>query len=1783
MNYTNTEITQRYHDLQATVNRHPGGGGGLASYASQVSDDAPGGSGRQAQGEDSPMRTQAHDGPHPSRGAEEDTTSLETNTIRNGVAGMTEPAPTSNTAPPASSNILNVTPEQGDGLAPVETEDGDQRDWRDETMEEETTHETNARRPPKDRTGCKRSRAALRVASLNMKGGGSGASRNKWKTLSDLMRDESLSILAVQETHLTEEHKTDLQARYNRVEIISSPDPDNASGKGGVAILLNKYNTNWNSVEAEYTIPGRVLTVTVQWGHTSKIKIAAIYAPAGTVTEKAEFWTSLRDIWRADPTKRPDVLLGDLNMVENSIDRLPAKSDNARVTEPFAEVCSEAKLIDGYQITHLGEKPKYTYKTLRRGQVNSRSRIDRIHVTEEVFNNSYEWNIIDTGMQTLDHYMVTAYLATDSTPYVGKGRSTIADFLLDFPELQDSFLKRARKLELDLERCRESRSESENPQTLWKEFKKDLLTIARDFSRKRSTMLDKEIEMWQRRKERLHDLANLEENEDELVLLDEIEDNITDLLAAKKLRQKTKIEARHHFVAETNTKYDYILHREKKPRDTIPRLKKPGTGPAQYTTVTNEMLEIATEHHESLQGQYDHNPESQGAKSARANVLKGLKKKLGSRDRTRLGRRIRGRDVERAALEISNGKASGLDGIPIEVWKSMIKNHQRTKKEAERDGGKTEVTANLVAILTSVLNDIMRHGVAAGTDFAEGWMCPLYKKKDRAEISNYRPITVLNTDYKILTKILTNRLSKVATKLIHPDQAGFIKGRSIFDQTELIRLVMHPTSGKKGAIVCLDQEKAYDKIDHAFLWATLKKIGCPDSFIKTIKHLYADAKTSIIMNGVAGRKFSITRGVRQGDPLSCLLFDLAIESLASALRKSRLKGLTFEGMKDRLIANLFADDTTVFLSSEDSFGDLVKILDQWCMASGAKFNIDKTTVIPLGNEIYRHRMRRRRKIRKGSARIPANVHIAQEGEPVRILGAYFGYEIDEDDVWEPVITKLDKILDRWSKNHPTIRGLTMGHNTMVGGLTQYLTRVQGMPKSTEEQIKKKTDDFVWAKNGERKANTIAMSTLQKGKDEGGLGLLDIEARNEAIDLVRLRTYLLPPEQRPVWCIIADIVLARAAVLKFRNVGERGLVNPFLQTWRVNLSSKDLPSNLRRMMAAAYKYNTKFAATEVTNDLKLQMPIWYHIGAKPKLESIYGDNWGLCQRETHDIVTVGNMLEHAERLNTTGCSKRKNCKCANCKRDREKGCENPTKCRQNAVRKLNNLTGIWDPRIETPEGASAEIDAETQEGPYTAAPHPLPRYPHPADHIRVFTDPEEIVHGTIMLGTPTAVETEDEHGEVEVYTDGSCHENGTANAKCGSGIWYGDEDERNTALRIGDPHPQTNNTGELIAALVSIQQNKGADKLKIVSDSQYTIDTITKLAREWMAKGFVGVKNPDIVRALLGEVATSKTTILLKKVKGHSGDPGNDGADEWANRGARKDTPDNIDLSAGEKLRALGAKANELTQRNAYKLIKERANTGERARTERTMSNTRATIESLTGTNHTPEHIWKSLRQRKKGVLTQKFSVFAWKALHRGHKVGEFWKYINPDRHVCPQCNAPVENLEHIFTECRVSGQETVWALAKRAWQRTGLPWPEITLGLILGISVMEVKDSNGKVLDGRTRLLRIIISESAYLIWLLRCEWRIGREQNVLNMHTRKEISARWKIAIERRLRLDWALTNKLAFGKKALRPAEVKRTWKGIASTKNQSVLRTFPEDEGVLVGTGGIANQLRPPGRNR
>ncbi|KAJ3853367.1 hypothetical protein EV368DRAFT_73517 [Lentinula lateritia] len=200
--------------------------------------------------------------------------------------------------------------------------------------------------------------------------------------------------------------------------------------------------------------------------------------------------------------------------------------------------------------------------------------------------------------------------------------------------------------------------------------------------------------------------------------------------------------------------------------------------------------------------------------------------------------------------------------------------------------------------------------------------------------------------------------------------------------------------------------------------------------------------------------------------MSCLLFDLAIEPLAIALRTSNLKGFSeIPGIKEKLIANLFADDTTVFLEN---------ILNRWCTASTAVFNISKTQILPIGKKEYRLRIITDRRGSPDRTRIPEHIHIAVEDEAIRILGAWYGHELHDDVGWANQLEKIDKVLLNWEKSNPTMDGRKKIIQMIIGGMTQYLTQVQGMPKKVEKKLEKRICQFLW---GSKKLHTINFETF----------------------------------------------------------------------------------------------------------------------------------------------------------------------------------------------------------------------------------------------------------------------------------------------------------------------------------------------------------------------------------------------------------------------------------------------------------------------------------------------------------------------------------------------------------------------------------------------------------------------------------------------------------------------------------------------------------------------------------
>ncbi|KAF6752733.1 hypothetical protein DFP72DRAFT_790274, partial [Ephemerocybe angulata] len=311
------------------------------------------------------------------------------------------------------------------------------------------------------------------------------------------------------------------------------------------------------------------------------------------------------------------------------------------------------------------------------------------------------------------------------------------------------------------------------------------------------------------------------------------------------------------------------------------------------------------------------------------------------------------------------------------------------------------------------------------------------------------------------------------------------------------------------------------------------------------------------------------------------------------LRKSTLRGFKVKEGVNRIITTLFADDTTVYLSQFDNFRDLEVILERWCTASGAKFNVDKTDIVPVGTRDFRCSVLTTRRTRAddGDSDIPPTVHITPDGTPVRVLGAHVGNNIDQLAIWQPIVDTIKKKVAFWLKSNPSIEGRNYITKLEPGSRTQFKTMVQGMPPEIKKEVIGIVKDIMW----EGSVVGVNKDTSSLPYEQGGRKVLDISKRNEAILLVKVLRWLLPPPLRPIWAYVADQLIEEDIPDSQKVDDLDATMCTFLQTWhpRKQRVASTLPDSIFRMLKVAEKYHLRFAPPILTRDLQRSLPAWYH--------------------------------------------------------------------------------------------------------------------------------------------------------------------------------------------------------------------------------------------------------------------------------------------------------------------------------------------------------------------------------------------------------------------------------------------------------------------------------------------------------------------------------------------------------------------------------------------------------------
>jgi retron-type reverse transcriptase len=221
-------------------------------------------------------------------------------------------------------------------------------------------------------------------------------------------------------------------------------------------------------------------------------------------------------------------------------------------------------------------------------------------------------------------------------------------------------------------------------------------------------------------------------------------------------------------------------------------------------------------------------------------------------------------------------------------------------------------------------------------------------------IGDYRPITLLNCMLKLITKLLADRLQKIVLKIVHKNQYGFLKGRTIQDclAWAFEFLFQCETSRQEIILLKLDFAKAFDTIDHSAMLKIMKQMGFSEKWLGWIQTIFSTGKSAVLLNGVPRRQFFCKRGVRQGDPLSPLIFVLAADLLQSAINKTFRSGLLRAPFSPDFGVDFpviqYADDTLIIMPADETQILLMKnILEQYANSTGLKINFYKSSLVPI--------------------------------------------------------------------------------------------------------------------------------------------------------------------------------------------------------------------------------------------------------------------------------------------------------------------------------------------------------------------------------------------------------------------------------------------------------------------------------------------------------------------------------------------------------------------------------------------------------------------------------------------------------------------------------------------------------------------------------------------------------------------------------------------------------------------------------------------------------------------
>lgn len=418
-------------------------------------------------------------------------------------------------------------------------------------------------------------------------------------------------------------------------------------------------------------------------------------------------------------------------------------------------------------------------------------------------------------------------------------------------------------------------------------------------------------------------------------------------------------------------------------------------------------------------------------------------------------------EIDAALKALPSGKAPGPDGLPVDFYRAYW-----------RVLGVPLARVLNSSLQSQLLPSSMRCGIVT-------LLCK--DESRRLDLGSYRPISLLNTDYKILAKAALGCLCPALETIVHPSQVATVPGRSILRHCQALRDSIYWAHSRQlpAVVASFDQAKAFDRVDHGYLFSVMRSSGIPENLCRTIETMYRGASSRVVVNGMLTDPFNVSRGVRQGCPLSPALYALAFNPLlVNMVAEPYIHLLSLPGQAAPPVF-AYADDLTVIVRDEDSLGQILVLFDLYGSLSGAEINREKSAALFI-NFVP-------------SCTCPFGVPVRPE---IKILGIIYNDRGVSAASWTRIYRAAADVVHQVEFTDLPILCRARLLNSWVYSKFWYLAYVAEPPRVLRTAITRIAFRCIWGGSVE----WVSRRRLCLSRDEGGLAVPDFRVRCTALFL-----------------------------------------------------------------------------------------------------------------------------------------------------------------------------------------------------------------------------------------------------------------------------------------------------------------------------------------------------------------------------------------------------------------------------------------------------------------------------------------------------------------------------------------------------------------------------------------------------------------------------------------------------------------------------------------------------------